>query len=239
MNPENKEPTTYFAPEQLAEVTDSRGQSIYQLFQEKVTDPEYPCVGAKAAVNSNQFRIGLYGEMGTAQTTQALAQDLKKYITETLEADSEYMTMLAVFTDAPQDELQFEQKLWQQLQALHDSEKQTQTWAPEVSDNPADENFSFSFNGTSFFIVGLHPQASRKARRMEFTAMAFNLHRQFEQLREKGVYDNMKKVIRERDMAYDGSINPMLSDFGDGLEAPQYSGRQVDDSWKCPFLAGK
>jgi hypothetical protein len=29
----------------------------------------------------------------------------------------------------------------------------------------------------------------------------------------------------------------MLKDHGQGLEAPQYSGREVDESWKCPFLS--
>ncbi|MEM5583593.1 YqcI/YcgG family protein [Roseibium sp. AS2] len=27
----------------------------------------------------------------------------------------------------------------------------------------------------------------------------------------------------------------MLSDYGDGSEARQYSGRQVGNDWKCPF----
>ena len=27
----------------------------------------------------------------------------------------------------------------------------------------------------------------------------------------------------------------MLTDFGERSEAPQYSGRKVDASWRCPF----
>lgn len=234
----NQKHQTYFTPAQLEGIEDNRLQEIHQYIQEKISDMEYPCVGAKAAFNSNQYRLGMYGNMATEETTQKLAIDLKNYITETIDSDSEYMTMIAVFQDEIPDELEFEKKLWSQLQSLHDSEKDTQGWDAEVSSNPEDENFSFSFNGTAFFIVGLHPEASRKARRFGFTAIAFNLHRQFEQLREKGVYENMKKVIRERELAYDGSINPMLNDFGDGLEAPQYSGRKVNDAWKCPFLKG-
>lgn len=230
---------TYHAPEQLTATQSSTLKEIHQNLTEKISDMDFPCVGAKAAINSSQYRIGMYGNMGTADTTQALATDLKSYIAETLAADSEYMTMIAVFPDEIKDEAEFEAKLWAQLQQLHDSEKHEQPWDPQVSSDPTDENFSFSFNGTAFFIVGLHSKASRRARRFGFTAMAFNLHRQFEQLREKGVYESMKKVIRERELGYDGSINPMLNDFGDGLEAPQYSGRQVDETWKCPFLAGK
>lgn len=238
MSTNNTLSTTYFTPDALEAIPCGHLQEILEGIKSKISDTEYPCVGAKAAFNSNQFRVGLYGHMADADTTENLGRDLKKYIDETLAADSEYMTMIAVFSqEEAADEETFESKLWTQLQELHNSDTSEQPWDPEVSNQPTDPNFSFSYNGTAFFVVGLHPNASRKARRFGFTAIAFNLHRQFEQLRQKGVYDNMKKVIRERELSYDGSVNPMLNDFGDGLEAPQYSGRQVDDSWKCPFLA--
>ncbi|WP_299701692.1 guanitoxin biosynthesis heme-dependent pre-guanitoxin N-hydroxylase GntA [uncultured Pontibacter sp.] len=215
-------------------------QDIFLNFNDKLSDTDYPCVGAKAALNSGQIRFGIYGNMATEATTEQLGNDLRQYIAETLAAESEYMTLVAVFSDeGPDSEISFEEKLWKQLQLLHDSDKTEHPWDPEVSSDPEQPDFSFSYSGTAFFVVGLHPNSSRKARQLGYTAMAFNLHRQFEQLREKGVYENMKKVIRERDEAYDGAVNPMLSDFGEGLEAPQYSGRHVDESWKCPFLAGK
>ncbi|ARS34628.1 guanitoxin biosynthesis heme-dependent pre-guanitoxin N-hydroxylase GntA [Pontibacter actiniarum] len=231
---------TYFTSEDL-EATDDRSlQDIYHNFTEKVGDSNYPCVGAKAAFNSRQIRVGVYGSMATAESTAQLGRDLQRYIAETLASESEYMTMIAVFKEeAPTSELAFEQQLWAQLQLLHDSDKSQHPWDPAVSSNPNDTDFSFSYSGTAFFVVGLHPNASRKARKFGYTAMAFNLHGQFEQLRAKGAYDNMKKVIRDREVAYDGSINPMLQDFDEGLEAPQYSGRHVGEHWKCPFLAGK
>lgn len=230
---------TYFTPEELESADNLHLKEIFNSLIDKVSDMEYPCVGAKAALNSKQLRIGVYHCMATDDTTTRLGHDLRQYIDETLASESEYMTMVAFFREeAGTTELDFENKLWAQLQLLHNSDNSLKPWGPGVSSNPADTNFSFSYNGTAFFVVGLHPNSSRKARRLGYTAMAFNLHRQFEQLREKGVYENMKKVIRDRDTAYDGTINPMLNDFGEGLEAPQYSGRHVDESWKCPFLAG-
>lgn len=228
---------TYFTPDHLNADTSGRVATVNRNFREKISNMDFPCVGAKAAINSNQYRLGIYGRMGAEATTQALGADLKMYVEETLAINSEYMTMIAIFTDEIDSELDFENRLWMQLQQLHDNEKNEQPWDPEVSSNPEESNFSFSFNATAFFVVGLHPMASRKARRFGYTAMAFNLHRQFEQLREKGVYENMKKVIRKRELHYDGSVNPMLKDHGEGLEAPQYSGRKVDANWKCPFHA--
>ena len=40
-------------------------------------------------------------------------------------------------------------------------------------------------------------------------------------------------------MQLQGSINPMLSDFGEATEARQYSGRAVEDDWRAPFAAGE
>ena len=50
-----------------------------------------------------------------------------------------------------------------------------------------------------------------------------------------GSYEVVRDRIRERDKALQGEINPMLRDFGVTSEAKQYSGREVDKSWKCPF----
>jgi FPC/CPF motif-containing protein YcgG len=231
-----KQSETYFLPDQISQDVHSRAWKINSEFIRKVDTTEYPCVGAKAAFNTKQYRLGIYGNMGAEDSTQALANDLKLYIEDSLGKDCNYMSMIAVFEDKIDSELGFEEKLWQQLQKLHDADGDAD-WDPSVSSDPANKNFSFSFNGYAFFVVGLHPQASRRARRFGFTAMAFNLHKQFEALRESGVYEKMKNTIRSREKNYDGGINPMLKDHGEGLEAPQYSGREVDDSWKCPFLS--
>jgi FPC/CPF motif-containing protein YcgG len=89
--------------------------------------------------------------------------------------------------------------------------------------------------GRLFFIVGLHPNASRKARRFEAPTLVFNLHDQFEQLRADGRYGKLRERILERDIRFSGSVNPMLATHGEASEARQYSGRAVDEAWVCPF----
>lgn len=226
---------TYFRPEEIDAASPNKIQLINQHFVNKVDDTDYPCVGAKSALHTDQYRLGVYDTMGSEVTTQLLAGDLKTYIKETLQTDSQYMSMIAVFSDQVETELDFEQKLWLQLQRLHDSEKSQTAWDPAVANDPTSDDFSFSFDQTAFFVVGLHPHSSRKARQFGFCAMAFNLHRQFEQLREADRYEKMKQVIREREINYEGTINPMLNDHGEGSEAAQYSGRKVEKDWKCPF----
>ena len=92
-----------------------------------------------------------------------------------------------------------------------------------------------SFGGEAFFVVGLHPHASRPARRFDTPAMVFNLHDQFEQLRATGRYDKLRETIIDRDVALAGSANPMLASHGSISSARQYSGRAVGAEWRCPF----
>ncbi|MFL6514134.1 MAG: YqcI/YcgG family protein, partial [Chthoniobacterales bacterium] len=68
----------------------------------------------------------------------------------------------------------------------------------------------------------------------------------FERLRTDGKWKKMQTAIRARELVLQGSVNPMLSDFGQESEARQYSGRAVPEDWsppaggegKCPFGHG-
>ena len=73
------------------------------------------------------------------------------------------------------------------------------------------------------------------SRQFKYPTLVFNPHAQFEQLRKTAKYDKMKLAVRKRDMAYSGSINPMLEDFGKVSEVYQYSGRKYDETWQCPL----
>ena len=135
------------------------------------------------------------------------------------------------------DEKTFEKFLWARAESLTNKDAWLGTSRDaRVSSDPEDPHFSLSFGEEAFFIVGLHPHASRPARRFERPALVFNLHDQFEQLREQGRYERMRAKIIESDVALAGSPNPMLARHGTISEARQYSGRNVAESgWVCPF----
>src|SRR5690606_11905157 len=147
-------------------------------------------------------------------------------------------TSFAVIFDGPVDldEALFEQHMWDRIQSLTEKDGwRGQTPDPRVSADPDDPNFSLSFGGEAFFVVGLHPKASRPARRFAYPTMVFNLHDQFEALRAQDRYEKLRGSILERDLELAGSINPMLARHGTVSEARQYSGRKVSDSWSCPY----
>jgi uncharacterized protein len=115
------------------------------------------------------------------------------------------------------------------------SDARYHAWDPRVVSDPADPQFSFSVAGTAYFVVGMHPQASRRARRFAWPALVFNAHEQFEQLRIAGTLPRLKQQIRQREITLDGTINANLNDYGRDSEAKQYSGRATGEDWKCPF----
>ena len=151
---------------------------------------------------------------------------------------SEYATFVAIF-ERPRnlDELQFENLFWQQLRALHALDAAHFDWDPNVRSDPADPHFSFSFGGQALYVIGLHANSSRQARRFRWPTLVFNPHEQFERLRADGKWKRMQETIRMRDRELQGTINPMLSDFGEASEARQYSGRAVEENWRAPFKA--
>jgi FPC/CPF motif-containing protein YcgG len=104
-----------------------------------------------------------------------------------------------------------------------------------VSSNPNSKNFSFSIMEEAFFILALHPDSPRLARRFPKPMIVFNPHQQFENLRSVGMYARVRDIIRKKDKLLQGFINPMLNDFGEKSEVFQYTGRMYDKNQPSPL----
>lgn len=225
-------------PHDLKQTISPIEQAVHEQFREFVADSNFSCVGAKAAISGNCYRFGFYKEMSSASATAGLAHDLWTYVQESTQFNSDYATFVASFAAPfPADEQVWEEMLWMQLQSLHEFDRPHHDWDATVSSDPESPEFSFSFANTGFFIVGLHPESSRLARRFAYPTLVFNFHRQFEQLRQKNQFERMRQTIRGRDLKLQGSLNPNLSNYGEQSEARQYSGRAVEKQWRCPFKA--
>lgn len=212
------------------------GERIDDAFRSFVADPRFSCLGARSAVREGRHRLLVYGALGGAASSAPLARDLGAYALELPEEVERPTTFVAVFTGrAPASERAFERALWRQLQRLHELDEPGAAWDPRASSDPDDPRFSFSFAGHAFFVVGMHPNSSRLARRFGWPALAFNPRAQFDRLREDGRYERLRALVREREMALQGSLNPSLAEFGERSEARQYSGRATEDGWRCPF----
>lgn len=209
---------------------------IHANLKASLLTAEFPCVAARSAINRKTYRFGVYDRLGSADSALALCHDLYEFGHELGEDADRFTTFIASFKEPINpSEIKFESLLWQQLQLMHGIDSRYFGWDASVSKDPADPNFSFSIGGRAYFVVGLHPAASRLARVASQPCLAFNPHAQFDQLKATGKYAQLQKAIRQRDVAMQGSVNPVLTDFGQAAESRQYSGRAVPQQWACPF----
>lgn len=210
---------------------------LESMLQRHVADAAFPCVGAKAALAKGTLHVLACSRIDSAWDDLRIHDGLVRFAAAYREDPAPFRSFAVVF-DGPSDltEASFERALWNRVQSLSDKDVwRGQPYDSRVSHDPGDPHFSLSFGGEAFFIVGLHPHASRPARRFSRPALIFNLHDQFEQLRANGRYETMREKIMVRDEAIAGTRNPMLARHGEASEARQYSGRAVDEQWRCPF----
>lgn len=216
-------------------------QNLHATLADRLSDfiaaPDFPCVGAKSAMAGQNLKIlaarDLTSGWNDLDIHCALADWARAY-----RSDPSGLRSLAVIFEGPGDldEVGFEAALWARLQSLADKDAwKGMAYDPRVCADPDNPHFSLSFGGEAYFVVGLHPHASRPARRFERPALIFNLHDQFERLRADGRYEPMRARILARDETFAGSTNPMLAQHGETSEAAQYSGRAVEPDWRCPF----
>ncbi|MFN3818749.1 guanitoxin biosynthesis heme-dependent pre-guanitoxin N-hydroxylase GntA [Blastomonas sp.] len=214
---------------------------LAQRFRAFIKTPQFPCVGAKSALAKGQMRIIVGRDLRSGWDDLRILPSLMDIAQDYARDPVPFQSLAVLFEeDAGLTEEQFERHLWQRVQSLTDKDAWLgQKPDPRVSADPDDPHFSLSFGGEAFFVVGLHPGASRPARRFERPALVFNLHDQFEQLRANGLYEKLRGTILDRDIKLAGDINPMLAVHGTMSEARQYSGRAVDNAWKCPMSQRK
>lgn len=212
-------------------------RDIIQKFEQFVRDAAFPCVGAKSALNKGQMHFVLADDICSAWDDLRILPHIGALAKHYRETPDLFQTLVVIFRISEKlTERRFERAVWDRLQSLSDKDEWLgQPVDPRISTDPEDPHFAVSFAGEAFFIVGLHPNASRPARRFDYPVMVFNLHDQFERLRAEGRYDPLRDTIMKRDEQLAGSMNPMLAQHGDASAARQYSGRRVEDDWVCPF----
>lgn len=236
---------TAFRPGPKAHLCAPRGcgephldEELEESLRGLIARTDFPCVGAKAALAQSGLRIETAGDITSPADDARIQRALARWSLMPATDEADFRSLTVVF-HGPRDldEPAFEAALWDRLSGIS-SEDAERGFAPDpgFSTDPDDPHFALSFGGRAYFAVGLHPRASRRARRLPFPAIVFNLHNQFEKLRAEDRYERMREVILARDAAFDGQPNPMLARHGEVSEARQYSGREVEEGWACPFF---
>ncbi len=217
--------------------TNDRDHPLVEAFRRFIKDPAFPCVGAKSALSKGDLRTLVARDIRSDRDDARIHAALLAFVANYRARPDLFQSFAVIFE--PVDDLSeraFETHLWTRVQSVSDRDQLIgHAWDGRVAREPDDPHFSLSFAGEAFFVVGLHPGASRPARRFQAPVLVFNLHDQFERLRIEGRYEKLRAAILHRDQALAGSLNPMLSRHGELSEARQYSGRVVEEGWTCPF----
>jgi uncharacterized protein len=221
--------------------TDDAHHPLARSFRDFIQNPAFPCVGAKSALSRGQIRIVVARDLTSGWDDLRIYPALLAFVSRYRREPGLFRSFAVIFEGPTAlSEAAFERHLWARLQSLSDKD----AWLglpydARVQAHPDDPHFALSLGGEGFFVVGLHPHASRKARRFAAPTLVFNLHDQFARLRAQGRYGWLRERILARDVAYSGSANPMLSAHGEASEARQYSGRAVEPDWTCPLQPRK
>jgi uncharacterized protein len=218
-------------------VAKQSGPSPSAVFSSFIDANRFPCVGARSALTGGGIAFVEAGDIRESGADHQILSILSGSMMREGRG-SHLKSVVVLFQNTPRmSELHFEEAMWRRLQQLHEIDRRKFDWDPDVSNDSLSPDFALSFGGIGYYVIGLHPAASRRSRQSPFPALAFNPHQQFRRLKANGKYERFQAVIRKRDLALQGSINPMLADHGAVAEARQYSGRAVPVDWRCPFRA--
>lgn len=213
-------------------------ESIIEDYLAHIGNKAFPCIAAKTAQAKGQIQCMVAEHLACPKDDSGILQFLYDFVDEYRRSENLYNSAVVLFKGPEEcDEEMFDKLLWQRLQAISDLDAVHYQYDSRVDGDPSSPKFSFSLKEEAVYVIGLHPLSSRKARQFRYPALVFNPHGQFEKLRETNKYDRMRQVVRNRDVNFSGSVNPMLADFGESSEVFQYSGRHYDKDWKCPFIS--
>ncbi|MEP6713532.1 MAG: guanitoxin biosynthesis heme-dependent pre-guanitoxin N-hydroxylase GntA [Ferruginibacter sp.] len=215
---------------------DHQHNIIIKSFHSFLTSNTFPCVAAKDAVAKDNILIMTASHLACPADDKAILDFIYTFTQAYRKAGKGFHSAAIIFKEPGNiNEIMFDTFMWQRLKALREIDKKNYNHDSRVADDPASPAYSFSLMEEAFFIVALHPGNSRPARRFKYPTLVFNPHAQFEEMKKSTGYEKMKTIVRRRDMAMSGSVNPMLTDFGEASEVYQYSGQVYDEKWECPL----
>ena len=211
---------------------------IENNFHSFISDTLFPCVAAKDALTKDNIQIYIAQHIACPADDENILAFLYDFTDTYRFAEKGFHSAVIIFEEPDNlSEDLFDNFMWQRLNAIKKMDEKNYQHDARVDNNPTSPSFSFSIKEEAYFILALHANNSRPARQFKYPTLVFNPHEQFEAMKTTSRYEKMKAVVRKKDMVLAGSINPMLTNFGEASEVFQYSGKKYDENWKCPLIS--
>ena len=202
---------------------------------EFISNKSFPCIMAKAAASLGNIHLYKLSKWPVEKEFAPLYGAFHEFIEE-FRKDTKRLSSFIIGLQSSESFEHFEDRFWSFLMDLRKFDRMSFLHDKRVSEDPLSPDFSFSIMGEAFFILVLHPESPRLARRFKYPAIVFNPHQQFENLRRSGRFHKIRNRIRKKDFELQGAPNPMLQDFGVESEIFQYLGRVYHSPDEIPFL---
>ena len=210
--------------------------AIQQELIDYVMKPSFPCFMAKSVSRIGLMRMHITPSINDIEDIRRTKENMYDFIDEYRKRPTRLSSFALVIKEEKYKDFNFfENAFWDFLQKLNHEDKKFYPHDQNVSSKVHDNDFGYSIKSEAFFILALHPESPRLARRFKYPTIIFNPHAQFETLRHKGLFKKVRDAIRLKDKLLQGEINPMLNDFGEKTEVFQYLGKSYQDSDAVPL----
>ena len=203
-----------------------------------IDDKSFPCIMAKAVMKQGFLNIKVVEEIDSAHSCEEVLTELYQFISKIRAENPKLSSFALVIQNEKYREFEvFEKSFWPFLSALAKADHAQYPHDPRVGDDPKENDYSYSLMSEAFFILALHPQSERLARKFAYPAIIFNPHIQFEKMRQGGIFKKVRDTIRMRDLKLQGTENVMLKDFGERSEVYQYLGKAYAGDEEIPLAS--
>lgn len=201
-----------------------------------IESSSFPCIMAKSVLNTGIIEFQEINDLYDSNETRKVLEKMYSFIRKFKNNEGKLASFI-LFVKNPvyKNFTHFEKAFWSFLVKLNSLDKKKFEHDSRVASDPHNANFGFSIMEEAFFLLALHPESERRARRFKTPAIVFNPHEQFENLRRRGVFHKIKNLIRRKDQILQGFSNPMLTDFGEKTEVFQYLGKKYSPRAAVPL----
>ena len=200
-----------------------------------INSVSFPCVMAKAVAKTGNLQVFDLSSFEEKESVRSVLKEIYQFI-DVFRQNQKTLSSFALIIKQPYLFPDFEKLFWNFLGGLDHEDKKHYAHDPRVSSDPANDRYSFSLKSEAFFLLALHPESPRRARRFKYSAIIFNPHVQFENLRKNKIYKKVRDTIRLKDKVLQGFVNPMLNDFGEKSEVFQYLGKMYTPQDSVPLI---
>jgi hypothetical protein len=206
-------------------------------FHARIFQGDHICVGGQASLSVGALRFAYVDhQLGTMDAALAVLEALDLFRRELPELKPPYRPLVVCFKGPRSLNAEEGHELtWATLNAMNVADRGAYPATEDISEDPEDQDFGFSWRKRAWFVNAGFPNHPRKSRDYPTPMWIINPQENFDLLRRADVFGAIKAANAKREMEYQGSTNPLLVDQGGAHQWQQVTSVEGQSAPKCPF----